>query len=204
MSQAAAENRSAGFSISREGLSLYWLALGCLLAGPWADTQTFVLDRSSLENWEVWRIWTGQLVHITWPQLALNMVGLLVLQQLFGTELKYPVWMTGFIVISAGIGFGWVFISNGGWLPLFSTDKVTGFSGLLHGLFALGACLAVNRDRLLTVVALMAVGGKILWEQFNGAPELTTEFIGTPVAIDIHLYGFISGLVLGGLILFRR
>lgn len=192
-------NRKLNESINRQGISLYLIALGCLLLAPWWATpmQDFALDRSALQASEYWRFWTGQLVHSSWSHLWLNMVGLIVLQQLFGNELRLVTWLWGYAVIALVIGICWLAFDDSGWLPFASFDYVVGLSAMLHGLYAFAACLAMRRDALLASGALLVIGGKVVWELFNGPSGLTSELIGLPVASSTHLYGFLGGLLLG-------
>lgn len=192
--------------VNTQGLTLYLLAIACLLLAPWTDTgmDLFAMSRAEIHQGEYWRIWTGQLVHSSWPHLALNLLGLVFLQQIFGDELKFATWSWGFAVISLGIGICWLAFDDAAWLPFVGRDYVVGLSALLHGLFAYGACLAMRRDTLLAAGALLIVGGKVMWEQVNGPSEFTSGLIDLPVAGDVHLYGFASGLILGIAMTVRR
>jgi rhomboid family GlyGly-CTERM serine protease len=192
--------------VNKEGLSLYLLAVACLLLAPWSEVgmQVFAMDRSSIEAGEYWRIWTGQLVHSSWTHLWLNLLGLAVLQQIFGDELTTLNWLWGCAVIALLIGTSWMAFSDASWLPFASRDYVVGLSALLHGLFAYAACLAMRRDSLLAGGALLIIGGKVVWEQVNGPSEFTAGLIDIPVASDVHLYGFAAGLLLGVAMTVRR
>ena len=74
---------------------------------------------------------------------------------------------------------------------------VFGLSAVLHGLFAYGACLAMRRDGLLASGVLLIIGAKVVWEKLQGTETLVERLIDMPVAADMHLYGFATGLVLG-------
>ena len=89
-------------------------------------------------------------------------------------------------------------------LAFISRDYVVGLSALLHGLFAYAACLAIRRDNLLAAGALLIIGGKVVWEQINGPSAMTSGLIDIPVASDVHLYGFMGGLLLGVAMTVRR
>ena len=192
--------------VNKKGLSLYLLAVACLLLAPWSEVgmEVFAMDRAGLEKGEYWRIWTGQLVHSSWTHLWLNLIGLAVLQQIFGDELTTLNWLWGFVIIALLIGICWMAFSDASWLPFASRDYVVGLSALLHGLFAYAACLAMRRDSLLAAGALLIIGGKVVWEQINGPSEFTAELIDIPVASDVHLYGFAAGLLLGVAMTVRR
>jgi rhomboid family GlyGly-CTERM serine protease len=178
-------------ALSRQGASLYLLVLGCLLLAPYSDTgfDLFALDSGPLRNDEYWRFWTGPLVHLSWAHLTLNMLGLVLLQQLFGGELRLVVWLWGYVVVSLVIAICFMAFSSFGY--------IVGMSALLHGLFAYAACLAVRRDGLLATGVLLVVGAKLIWEQLKGPSTFVEDLVGLPVAVDAHFYGYAAGLVLG-------
>ncbi|MDP6437537.1 MAG: rhombosortase [Gammaproteobacteria bacterium] len=189
-------NRKASLTalINRQGLSIYLLAAGCLLLGPWnADAlQMFSLDRSDLAAGEFWRFWTGPLVHLSWAHIGLNVAGLILLQQMFGQELRPVISAWGYGIIALLVGLCFMAFSRFGY--------VVGLSAVLHGLFAMAACLAMRRDGLLSAGVLLVIGGKVVWEKIQGPSTLVEDLIGLPVAADTHLYGFGAGLVLGTVI----
>jgi rhomboid family GlyGly-CTERM serine protease len=174
-----------------EGVSIYVLALGCLLLAPWNDAaiDSFGLVRGAVREGEFWRLLTGHLVHSSWLHLALNLAALVVLQQLFGRELRWVVWLWGYAVIAITIGVCFLAFSRYG--------SVVGLSGMLHGLYVYVACLALRRDALLAAGVLVLLAAKVIWEQIAGASSMLEQWIGMAVAIDAHLYGLLSGAVLG-------
>jgi rhomboid family GlyGly-CTERM serine protease len=186
-------------SINKQGLSIYLLAAGCLLLAPWSEIgmEYFSVDRSELQDGEYWRFWTGQLVHSSWTHLILNMVGLIVLQQMFGNELNFVTWAWGYTVIALVISICWLAFGKLSWLPFGGYDYVVGLSAMLHGLFAYAACLAMRRDGMLAAGVLLIIGAKVVWENMYGPSELTADLIDLPIAVATHLYGFVGGLILG-------
>ena len=192
--------------VNTRGLSLYSLAFVCLLLAPWSELsmQIFSMDRAGLEQGEYWRFWSGQLVHSSWAHLLLNLVGLAVLQQLFGEELATRSWLLAFVVLSLFIGLCWYWAPAVTWLPADGYAYVVGISALLHGLFMYAACLAFRRDGLLAMGALLVIGAKVLWEQLAGPSTMTADLIGMPVATGVHLYGFVGGILLGLLVMWSR
>ncbi|MCP4002047.1 MAG: rhombosortase [Gammaproteobacteria bacterium] len=178
-------------AISHHGLSLYIIAVGCILLGPWNPDGIALceLSRSGLKSGEYWRFWTGQMVHSSWESLSLSLVGLILLQQMFGKELRTVVWVWGYAVISLVVGVCMLAFSRYG--------NFVGLSAILHGLFAYAACLAFRRDGLLAAGLLLVLGGKVIWEKLQGGANFMEQLIGIPVAVDANLYGFAAGLVLG-------
>jgi rhomboid family GlyGly-CTERM serine protease len=184
--------------LNTQGISLYLIAAGCILLAPWGTdwVDSFELDRGGLGDGEYWRFWTGQLVHASWQHLALNLAGLIVLQQLFGRELNTVTWLWGYAVIALTIGICMLAFSRFG--------AFIGLSAMLHGLFAYGAILAMRRDSLLGWGVLIVIGAKVVWEQLQGGSQFMADFIGLPVATDSHMYGFAAGVVLGAAMVASR
>jgi rhomboid family GlyGly-CTERM serine protease len=180
-----------GLSLSRQGASLYLLALACLLLAPYGDSgfDLFALDSGPVSKGEYWRFWTGPLVHLSWPHLGLNLLGLILLQQMLGSEFRLVVWLWGYAIVSLAVGICFMAFSSFGY--------VVGLSAVLHGLFAFAACLAVRRDGLLATGVLLVVGAKVIWEKLHGPSAFIQDLVGLPVAADTHLYGYAAGLVLG-------
>jgi len=177
--------------LNSHGITVYVLVFACLLLGPWNQVAMpdYGLLRSGLNDGQYWRFLTGPLVHASWVHLALNMAGLLLLQQIFGAELRAVVLVWAYVVIGITVGICLLAFSRFG--------SVYGFSGMLHGLFACAACLALKRDPLLAAGVLLLLVAKVGWEQMAGGSALMAELIGMPVATDAHLYGALGGAVLG-------
>jgi len=177
--------------LNGHGLTIYALVLGCLLLGPWnpAAITDFGLARGALREGEYWRFLTGPLVHTGWNHLAINVAGLVLLQQLFGKELRPVAWCWAYVVTSVVIGICLLAFSRFG--------SVYGLSGVLHGLFAFAACLALRRDALLAAGALLLLVAKLGWEQIYGGSSFVERLINLPVATDVHLDGAAAGAVLG-------
>ena len=70
-----------------------------------------------------------------------------------------------------------------------------GLSGVLHGLLVAGIMANLAVGHRLEIVLLLAVCGKIAWEQLYGPLPGSTEFAGGAVVVDAHFYGLLGGLV---------
>ena len=71
-----------------------------------------------------------------------------------------------------------------------------GFSGVLYGLFLLGAINLFTRDRLIATLVGAAIVIKILMEQFQFYDFNTGGLIGARVVVDSHLYGVLMGIAI--------
>lgn len=149
-------------------------------------------EREAILGGQIWRLLTGNLVHLGWPHLLLNIAGLGLIWALFGQALGNRAWTVTFVVCATGIGLGMLLFNPGiGWY--------VGLSGVLHGFFAAGAVAARNIKHGTKTLILGLLGAKLLWEQVYGSLPGTTAAAGGNVIVDAHLYGALAGLAAGGI-----
>lgn len=132
-----------------------------------------------------WRILTGNFTHTNFAHLAMNLLGLWIISSIFRPTAQML--MRALLVASLAVGIGNLATSM---------NIYVGLSGALHGLFgyfALREALSGRRSSWLLVIGLIA---KVGWEQLFGASETTSAMIHARVAIESHLAGALSGLVL--------
>ncbi len=145
-------------------------------------------DREAVAAGQYWRILTGNLVHLGWMHLALNVGALLI-----GTWVFYPArnpiaWASAQIVCSVVSTLGLFFFSPGiAWC--------VGMSGALHGLLMIGAIDWIRQGDRVGWLLLAIWTGKLAWEQFNGAMPFSAETVGSSVVTDAHLWGAVGGLL---------
>lgn len=150
-------------------------------------------ERVAIGEGEWWRLLTGNLIHLGWGHLGLNVAGLLALGWLFAEDYTVTDW--GLILLLSGF-------TTGIGLYLFTPEIAwcVGLSGALHGLFAAGA-IAWLFDGVAAGAWLLAGGAaKIAYEQMFGAMPMSAETIGGGVVTDAHLWGAIGG-VIGGIMI---
>ena len=150
-------------------------------------------ERVPIGEGEWWRLLTGNLIHLGWGHLGLNVAGLLAIGWLFAEDYTVTDW--GLILLLSG------FTTSIG-LYLFTPEIAwcVGLSGALHGLFAAGA-IAWLFDGVAAGAWLLAGGAaKIAYEQMFGAMPMSAETIGGGVVTDAHLWGAIGG-VIGGIMI---
>jgi len=115
----------------------------------------------------------------------MNITALWIISFLFKPTAKNLFWVFCFLSLSVGIGL------------LFSTlHSYVGLSGVLHGIFAfyaLSEALGGRKSSWLLVVGIIA---KVSYEQCYGASESTVQLIAAQVAIEAHLIGAFTGLLL--------
>lgn len=145
-------------------------------------------DRSSILSGELWRAITGHLVHLGWSHLLMNVIGLLLIWLLFGHLIRVRNWIVICLLSTIGISISMLLFN-----PVL--EWYVGLSGVLHGMFVAGAVASIKAGYRAELLLLIALAGKLTWEQIFGPLPGSAEFAGGNVIVDAHLYGAISGLI---------
>lgn len=145
---------------------------------------------SAIDKGVLWRLFSGHFIHSNWWHLAFNTAGLVVCLSLF-RDLENPLLLAVLsliiaFLISAGLYYFYPYIT---WY--------LGFSGVLHGLFVIGAILVLG---LLGWATLLIMTVKVGWEIAVGPIPGSESIIGIPNIAEAHLLGVVSGLVVGWII----
>lgn len=154
-------------------------------------------DRAQILSGQLWRAISCHFVHANLVHLCLNITGIIMTWFLWHAWFSPRYFVYGILFCAAGTGAG---------LLLFNPelDYYHGFSGVLHGLFAIGALAAArDRDWLGYLFGFLLVI-KLLTEYLSGTAIIGTEFLRGPVITDAHLWGALTGLVVGSFMSFRR
>lgn len=193
--------REAGSELRRIVATLQWdrgrwlwlllilLVLDLLLA--LGDNYSLLLrfDRAGVAAGGWWRLLTAHMVHLDVHHLILNELGLVLVWSLFAQDFDAVDWCI--IVLSGALS-----ISCGLWWLSPKIAWYVGASGVLHTVMAAGTAKHLAErawDRWLLFLGLC---GKLIWEQ-SGAPAQPL------IVVDAHLYGAISGFVVGGALSWR-
>jgi rhomboid family GlyGly-CTERM serine protease len=145
-------------------------------------------SRSHIEEGQWWLFFSGNLVHLGWGHLLLNLAGLGMVWWFFIDDLKAWEWLLTLVVSGLSVTLG---------LYFFDPQLVwyVGLSGLLHGLFVAGGIRLLNKEPGFALTLLVVLAGKLTYEQFVGSLPGTTEMSGGPVVVNSHLYGAIGGVI---------
>ena len=139
-----------------------------------------------LESGQWWRVLTGNLVHLGYPHLLLNMAGLILITLLLAHALTVRQWaVTGFCSM-LGVGFGLLIFDP-------QLSWYVGLSGALYGLLLGGAIAEFRNHKLIACVIAAYTIGKIIWEQLYGAVESSEAITGGSVIVNAHMYGMVAG-----------
>lgn len=145
-------------------------------------------DRENISAGHVWLLLSGNFVHLGWSHFVMNMVGLALTYLIVWPSYSDRCWVFITLFSALGVGVGlFLFSSNIFWY--------VGFSGVLHGLLLAGALAGMRKQTVSSLLLLIAVIGKLVWEQLYGPLPGSESTAGGRVAVDSHLFGGISGIV---------
>ncbi|UTW46521.1 rhombosortase [bacterium SCSIO 12696] len=159
--------------------------------------QMLSLNRVSVGNGEWWRLISGHFIHINWTHLAFNGAVVILFQGLYRGFFSWKHWLILVPLLCVGVSAGILWLTPLKWYM--------GFSGVLTGLLVAAAILQWRQMPLINGVILVAIGIKVFMEQLAGKEVIVSTISHVPTAVDAHLYGALSGLVLGviGIVLRR-
>jgi len=164
------------------------ISLLLAIIGP-ASGELLAYNRIEITHGQIWRIITGHFLHTNFIHFLLNMAGLLLLWALHGQYYKSKQYLFIVFLLCIGTSTGLYFFSP-------SLHWYVGLSGVLHGLFVLGAYFDIRAQLKTGWILLLGVWVKVLHEQIYGASEDVAKLIDATVAIDAHLFGVLSGSVI--------
>ena len=154
---------------------------------PESGQQALEYQRDAVLSGQLWRLFSGHLLHLNGFHLAMNLAGLWLIWLLFLSR-------EGFVALCLyrmpALLFG---VSLA--LLAFSPDVAwyRGLSGILHGLLVLALIHQCESQRFTGGVLLALLCAKIAWEQTLGAAPGSEALIEGRVIVDSHLYGAIWG-----------
>ena len=161
-----------------------------------AATELLKYDRLAIIDGEYWRLLSGHFAHLGPEHLLLNLAGLVLVWLLVGRQYTTPQWfiVTAFSLAVISLGF-WFLDPNLIWY--------VGLSGLLHGLLIAGAIPGIKTQPVESIIMIVAVAAKLIYEQFIGPLPGSEATAGGAVITNAHLYGAFGGAIVAGL-LWRR
>ena len=144
-------------------------------------------DRVAILNAEVWRLLTGQLVHLGLSHYLLNAIALILVWVAVGEYFTTRQWLIVTAVSIVGVDAGlWFFNPELIWY--------VGMSGFLHGVLAAGIVKGFQFLPREALLGGMVVLVKIGYEQLLGPMPGSEQSAGGNVVVDSHLFGALAGL----------
>ncbi len=150
--------------------------------------------RADISEGQWWRFFTGNLVHLTWRHLIMNLLALIAIVMLYPKCLR-AVGLFSVLVMSC------LSVTLGMWVLSPEIQWYAGLSGALHGLLATLIIIDyVSHKHWLNIIVFIALMVKLIWEGVLGPMPGSASAAGGPVVVQAHLYGFMGGLVIAAYI----
>ena len=170
------------------------LALSIIIVIAQLFQNDLVFYRDNINTGQWWRVISGNFIHSNYPHLFMNLAGLWIFGFLFIDSLPLKTFLTSILLLSSSVGFGLYFFD-------LNLQKYYGFSGVLYGLFLVGAATAIFKKDYLTGIAVaIVIIAKIIWDLINGGSTASADLIGIPVAVHAHLYGALGAIVISSIL----
>ncbi len=159
------------------------------LMGESAST-LLIYHRSAITDGQIWRLFTGHLIHSNLWHLLLNLASLMMIGILFSQHLTYKMWIIVFTLSALMISFAYYFTA-----PQF--EYYVGLSAILYAVIIIGALLDIKHQPMIAGLILLVVTGRVIWQQLYGTADDLEQLIEQRVAVESHLFGIISGYLMG-------
>ena len=163
------------------------LAAVCLLTPFFGEPGRLLLrfDRTGLQSWQLWRLLTAHLVHLSWGHALMNVAALALIGEIFRRQMSEADWAVAALVSALGVSLG-LYLAT-------PVDWYVGLSGVLHGILVYGAIRMIRQGIRFGWLIVVVVAGKVVVEQTVGPVPYTAAVAGGPVVVDAHQYGAIAG-----------
>ena len=147
-------------------------------------------DRQMILQGQVWRLITGNFVHLGPGHFLEDMAGMVLLWLLFEDALAG--WRMPAVLLagSAAVGIG-LLVGDPG------VDWYVGISGALDTLWAAGSLRLIRRRDRFGWILIAVLLAKLAYEQLFGPLPFSTVTTGGNVVVDAHLYGALAGALIG-------
>lgn len=124
---------------------------------------------------------TGNLVHLNWKHLGMNLIGLWLLIFIFKPYHSTRVFFISLFLLITGEALCLLFFATG--------KYYLGLSSSLYGMYLIYATLALRqKDYFLGLFVLVLLPIKVIWDHLNSDIKISESFLNAPVATDAHLY----------------
>ena len=154
-------------------------------------------NRSAIQEGQLWRLLSGNFIHIGWNHLGLNLAGLFLIWLFIVQWLTLKeIWLTVFLSALV-VGLGLLMMNP-------EISQYVGLSGILHGIWFAGALFGMCAGHWEAYFLAIFLTLKLIWEQMFGPLSVFSEMSGILIVVDAHLYGAIAGLLLAGLLRYRH
>ncbi len=188
------------FNTSNKSL-FFFISIALLISVLWIlgepTLEALMYHRQAIAEGQYWRFITGHLVHSNGWHLLLNLASLIMIGLLFNHHLSITFWFIVFVVSAFLISAAYFWYA-----PEF--DYYVGLSAVLYAAIIIGALLDLKEQPLIAAIILIVVTGRVIWQQYAGSVDGLAEIIDSRVAIESHLFGIISGYLIGMILVWRQ
>lgn len=151
------------------------------------------LDAFTLDK--LYTLLTAHWVHINLNHYTHNALALIIIMLIVGRALSWRGWLLSFVLSSLTISLMLLALPH-------DISNYAGLSGLLHGLFMTGCLGMLRQSRMLALILLVLLAGKLAAEILLDVRLLHET--GFAVVTRAHLYGVLGGLLSAALIRLTR
>ena len=174
-------------------------ALLCLIPAIFSSELSAILSyqRSHITEGELWRLVSANALHTNWNHWALNMGGLFLIWFIFW-DVCNKKWQAAFLI-------GPTMLNT--LLLYFLSPQLQGYvglSGALHGTIVAFGLADWPKNKWTSTALIIGVTAKLTYEQLYGSSESVKQLINANVAVDAHLWGAVSGVLVGTVYLIWR
>ncbi len=143
-------------------------------------------QRDLIDKGELWRLLSGNFVHLGWVHLWRDLAGLGLIWSYFHRYLRERTWLLLVLVGSLGVTLGLYWFSPG-------VHWYVGISGMLFSLFTAGAWMEWQLSPRRSLIMFILMGALITYTVLIGPlPGEQAGLGGTVIAIA-HFYGALTG-----------
>jgi len=167
------------------------ILLPMLLPAAWQERLEY--QAMAIADGQWWRLISGHLVHLGWGHLSMNLLGFLLIWELFlRNRMTARRCLFGLFALTLICSLG---------LYLFSPQVAwyRGLSGVLHGLLVWALLRGLAGQPVGNGLLLGLLAAKLAWEQWSGPLPGSEAVAQGLVIVDAHLYGAVGGGLLWGL-----
>lgn len=165
------------------------LLMGLLQALPQAWQLALRYERSAVLQGELWRLWTGHLIHLGWTHWALNAAGLAVYALLADVPPTARQLARQVAVLAPGISVLFMLLRP-------ELGHYVGLSGVLYGLFLLALWPGVRRLDPVSIAALCTVAAWLGAQLILGPDPREMELVGGNIIVHAHLFGIVCAVLM--------
>ena len=148
--------------------------------------QPLQYERTAILQGQLWRLLTGNLVHLGWVHLGRDTAGLVLIWALLGHALTERAWLGVLLCSALAVGAGLLLFAPG-------INWYVGISGVLFGMFCAGSLQQFPEHPLAGSGMLLGMMAVIAWTLYAGALPGETADLGGAVVPQAHLFGAAGG-----------